>query len=191
MTFHELVEKARSVRGYDESRSITREEMLELVDCARLTPSAANRQPLKYALIHEKDEVSRMLALTRWGGALPERHLPDPGRGPAAFIVILQETEWVRDAAGIQRDVGIAAQTLLLAAAEKGLGGLMIGAFDPAGVKELLKLPDHLVPQLLIALGKPDETIVITEVKDGVTRYWRDEHDTHYVPKRRLEDIIY
>jgi nitroreductase len=132
-----------------------------------------------------------MLALTRWGGALPERHLPDPGRGPAAFIVILQETEWVRDAAGIQRDVGIAAQTLLLAAAEKGLGGLMIGAFDPAGVKELLKLPDHLVPQLLIALGKPDETIVITEVKDGVTRYWRDEHDTHYVPKRRLEDIIY
>ena len=87
--------------------------------------------------------------------------------------------------------MGIAAQTLLLAAAEKGLGGLMIGAFDPAGVKELLKLPDHLVPQLLLALGKPDETIVITEVKDGVTRYWRDEHDTHYVPKRRLEDIIY
>ena len=140
MTFHELVEKARSVRGYDESRSISREEMLELVDCARLTPSAANRQPLKYALVHEKDEVSRMLALTRWGGALPERHLPDPGRGPAAFIVILQETEWVRDAAGIQRDVGIAAQTLLLAAAEKGLCGLMIGAFDPAGVKELMKL---------------------------------------------------
>ncbi len=191
MDFCELVKKNRSYRGYDESRRIAREELMELVDCARMTPSAANKQPLKYALIWEEARVKQILPLTRWAAMLPERHLPDPGRGPAAFIVILQETEWVKDAASCQRDVGIAAQTMLLAAVEKGLGGLMIGAFDREKVSQALALPEHLVPQLLIALGKPDEKIVLTEALPGDSlRYYRDANDVHYVPKRRLEDII-
>lgn len=163
-----------------------------MTDCARLTPSAANRQPLKYDLIWEKEPVMETLKLTRWAAALPERHLPDPGKGPAAFIVILQETDWVKEPAACQRDIGIAAQTILLAAAEMGLGGLMIGNFDGGALKALRAYPDHLIPQLVIAVGKPAETVVLTEVgEDGATAYYRDERDVHYVPKRRLEDIIY
>ena len=191
MTFREMVEKNRSWRGFDESRIITREELLELADCARLTASGANRQPLRYDLIEQKEDVKAVLALTRWAAALPERHLPDPGKGPTAFVVLLQETEWVREAAACQRDVGIAAQTLLLAAVEKGLGGLMIGNFDWAALAAERRYPEHLVPQLVIALGKPAETIVLTEVgPDGSTAYWRDDQDVHYVPKRRLEDVV-
>ncbi len=191
MTFREMVEKNRSWRGFDESRIITREELLELADCARLTASGANRQPLRYDLIEQKEDVKAVLALTRWAAALPERHLPDPGKGPTAFVVLLQETEWVREAAACQRDVGIAAQTLLLAAVEKGLGGLMIGNFDRAALAAERRYPEHLVPQLVIALGKPAETIVLTEVgPDGSTAYWRDDQDVHYVPKRRLEDVV-
>ena len=191
MTFREMVEKNRSWRGFDESRIITREELLELADCARLTASGANRQPLRYDLIERKEDVKAVLALTRWAAALPERHLPDPGKGPTAFVVLLQETEWVREAAACQRDVGIAAQTLLLAAVEKGLGGLMIGNFDRAALAAERRYPEHLVPQLVIALGKPAETIVLTEVgPDGSTAYWRDDQDVHYVPKRRLEDVV-
>ncbi len=191
MTFREMVEKNRSWRGFDESRIITREELLELADCARLTASGANRQPLRYDLIEQKEDVKAVLALTRWAVALPERHLPDPGKGPTAFVVLLQEMEWVREAAACQRDVGIAAQTLLLAAVEKGLGGLMIGNFDRAALAAERRYPEHLVPQLVIALGKPAETIVLTEVgPDGSTAYWRDDQDVHYVPKRRLEDVV-
>lgn len=191
MTFREMVEKNRSWSGFDESRIITREELLELADSARLKASGANRQPLRYDLIEQKEDVKAVLALTRWAAALPERHLPDPGKGPTAFVVLLQETEWVREAAACQRDVGIAAQTLLLAAVEKGLGGLMIGNFDGAALAAERRYPEHLVPQLVIALGKPAETIVLTEVgPDGSTAYWRDDQDVHYVPKRRLEDVV-
>ena len=191
MTFLDMVKKNRSYRGFDESRRISREKLLELVECARLTPSAANRQPLKYDLIWQPEEVSAVLKLTRWAAALPERHLPDPGKGPTAFIVMLQETEWVKEAAACQRDIGIAAQTLLLAATEKGLGGLMIGNFDRAGLENLRQYPEHLVPQLVIALGKPDERIVLTEAEtNGPVSYYRDEQDVHYVPKRRLDDIV-
>jgi len=191
MTFLELVKKNRSYRGFDESRRISREELLELVECARLTPSGANRQPLKYDLVWQPEEVSAVLKLTRWAAALPERHLPDPGKGPTAFVVMLQETEWVKEAAACQRDIGIAAQTLLLAATEKGLGGLMIGNFDRAGLESLRRYPEHLIPQLVIALGKPDERIVLTEAEtNGPTSYYRDEQDVHYVPKRRLADIV-
>lgn len=191
MTFLEMVKKNRSYRGFDESRRISREELMEMVECARLTPSGANRQPLKYDLIWKAEEVGQVLPMTRWAAALPERHLPDPGKGPTAFIVLLQETAWVKEAAACQRDIGIAAQTLLLAATEKGLGGLMIGNFDRAGLEKIRHYPEHLIPQLVIALGKPAERIVLTEVgEDGATAYYRDEQDVHYVPKRRLEDII-
>ena len=67
----------------------------------------------------------------------------------------------------------------------------MIGNYDRAGLQETLRLPAHLSPQLVIALGKPAETVVLTEVgPNGSTTYYRDEQDVHYVPKRRLEDVI-
>lgn len=192
MTFYELVKRNRSYRGFDQQRRISREELEELVDCARITPSAANRQPLRYDLVWEPAETAGVQALTKWAAALPERHLPDPGKEAAAFIVILQETEWVRNAASCQIDVGIAAQTMLLAAVEKGLGGLMIGNFNREGLTELRGYPEHLVPQLVIAIGKPAEKIELTEVQpDGSTKYYRDEQDIHYVPKRRLKEVIW
>ena len=192
MEFYDLVRQNRSYRGFDERREISWKELTELVDCARMTPSGANRQPLKYDLVHDRGQVAQVLKMTRWAAALPERHLPDPGKGPTAFVILLQETEWARNEAACQRDVGIVAQTLLLAAVEKDLGGLMIGNFDREGLKRIRRYPDHLVPQLVIALGKPAERIILTEVgEDGNTSYFRDAEDVHYVPKRRLQDVIW
>ena len=67
----------------------------------------------------------------------------------------------------------------------------MIGNFNPDEFQQALDLTDRFIPVLLIALGKPDEQIVLTEVgEDGVTDYYRDENDIHYVPKRSLQDIL-
>ena len=187
----DLAKKSRSYRGYDETRPMTREELLELVDCARYAPSSVNRQPFKYFLAWEKETLDTIQPLTGWARALPHMRLPHPGKNPTGFIVICQETEWDPDLSRYLRDVGAAAQTMLLAAAEKGLGGIMIGNFSPKRVAEALKLPDHIVPMLILALGKPDETVVLTDVPaDGSLNYYRDENDVHYVPKRRLEDVV-
>lgn len=187
----ELVKKNRSYRGYNEARQIKKEELLELVECARLCPSSVNKQPLCYYLAWEKDEVRRLQSETRWARALPQMQLPHKGMYPAAFIVILQDTTIDSNLARYQKDIGIVAQTMLLAAVEKGLGGCMIGNFGAGSVRKTLKLTDTLAPMLIVALGEPKETIVIREIEKGEsTDYYRDENDVHYVPKRKLKDIV-
>lgn len=189
--FIDMVKKNRSCRGYDISRRVTKDELLYMVDCARLSAASVNIQPLKYYLAWEEDEVSRIQPLTKWAKGLPQLELPHPGMEPAAFIVICHDTGIVGRSAVFMRDVGIAAQTMLLAATEMDLGGCMIGSFDAGQVKAELVLPAELDPVLIVAVGKPAEQIVLTEAEpDGSVKYYRDADDVHYVPKRRLKDIV-
>ena len=187
----ELAKKSRSYRGYDESRKLTKEELTYFVDCARFAPSSVNGQPFMYLLANDRDTVDKIQPLTGWARALPQMKLPHEGKCPTAFIVICQNTEWDADLKRYLKDVGIVAQTMLLAAAEKDLGGIMIGNFSPQRISEALALPETIVPMLIVAFGKPDEKIVLTEAGLGESvKYYRDENDVHYVPKRRLSDII-
>lgn len=187
----DLVKANRSYRGYDESCRITKEELLEMVDCARLAASSVNQQPLRYYLAWEKEEVDKIQKMTNWAKGLPELELPHKGMCPTGFIVICQDTRVWEALARFQKDVGIAAQTILLCATEMGLGGCMIGNFNAGAVKEKLGLAAYLAPLLIVAIGKPSEKVVLTEVgMDEPIAYYRDENDVHYVPKRRLEDIV-
>ena len=191
MTMKELVLANRSYRGYDESYHFTEQQLLELVDLARCTASSVNMQPLKYYIAWEQAKVDTIQRMTHWARGLPDMTLPHPGMCPTAFIVICQDTEINPSLTRFQKDIGIAAQTMLLGAAEQGLGGCMIGNFAPAQVKAELALPESLEPMLIVALGKPAEKIVLTEAEtDGSVKYYRDENDVHYVPKRRLADIV-
>jgi len=187
----ELVEKNRSYRGYDESRKMTREELVEFVDCARLTASAANKQPLRYYLAWEQEQLDKIQPLTGWAKALPERRLPLPGKNPTGFIVICRDVNVAKTKEECMCDVGIAAQTMLLYAAEKGLGGIMIGNFSPERIKKALGLSEEFEPVLIVAFGKPDEEVRLVEAeKDASLKYYRDANNVHYVPKRKLEDVL-
>lgn len=189
--FKELVKKNRSYRGYDESYRFTKEQLEDYVDTTRYTASSVNMQPLKYFIAYEKEMVDTIQAMTKWARALPDLDLPYVGKRPTGFIVICQDINLAPNTSRFMKDVGIVAQTILLQATEEGLGGCMIGNFQPDEVKSTLKFDDNIVPLLIVALGKPDEEIVITEVtEEGGTNYYRDEADIHYVPKRSLEDIL-
>lgn len=189
--FKDLVKQSRSYRGYDSSRKLTKEELMEFVDCARYAPSSVNAQPLRYYLAWEEEEVALVQSMTHWAKALPQLELPHKGMCPTGFIIICQD-KFIDDALNrYQKDVGIVAQTILLAAVEQGLGGCMIGNFLAGEVKEKLHLPENLAPLLIVAIGKPAEKIVLTEIEEGDDiHYYRDEQDVHYVPKRKLQDII-
>ena len=192
MNFKDLVIKNRSYRGFDESVKITRQQLEELVDCARLAPAAQNIQPLKYYLSCDSDTNGIIQPLTRWAGALPDHNLPYEGHRPTAFIVIcFDKTIGGEEPAKFMKDVGICAQTIMLAAAYQDINGCMIGAFSAEKVAQALSLPSHLHPVLILALGKGDEDIKIVEVQNSATKYYRDANDTHYVPKRSLaEELI-
>ena len=189
--FLDLVKQARSHRGFRQDRKVTRQELEHLVECARFTPAARNDQVLKYYLAEKPETVAAIQPLTRWAGALAELHLPRKGAEPVAYIVICLDGSLAENPAPYQRDVGIVAQTMLLAAAEMGLNGCMIGSFAAGELREKLDLPEAIKPQLLLALGEGTDRIVMTDVgEDGSTTYYRDAEDTHYVPKRTLEQLI-
>ena len=128
--FKDIVKASRSYRGYDESYRFSREELEDFVDCARFAPSSVNAQPFRYYLAWEKEEVDRIQKLTNWARALPQMQLPHPGMCPTGFIIICQDLNLGASIPRYQKDVGIVAQTMLLAAAERGLGGCMIGNYN-------------------------------------------------------------
>ncbi|MGC9399249.1 MAG: nitroreductase family protein [Anaerolineae bacterium] len=188
MTLSELVRKNRSYRRFDATVPVTLETLRALVDLARLSASAANRQPLKFVLSADAQRNAQIFPCLAWAGYLKDWKGPAEGERPTAYIVIVGDREISRDF-GV--DHGIAAQSIMLGAAERGLGGCMIGSIDRPRLRGVLGLPERYEILLVLALGKPAETVVIDAVDEsGDIRYWRDEEDVHHVPKRSLESLI-
>jgi nitroreductase len=184
----ELIRQNRSCRRFYQEQPVSRETLLSLVDLARVSASAANLQPLKYALSWEPEKNAAIFATLAWAGYLKDWPGPVEGERPAAYLVIMGDREI---AANFGCDHGIAAQSILLGAREKGLGGCMIGSIQRDRLRQRLNLSQRYDILLVIALGRPKEEVVLTEVRPGGDiKYWRDEKGVHHVPKRRLEDII-
>jgi nitroreductase len=184
----DLVIKSRSYRRFDQSYAVDRATLRELVDLARLSPSGMNMQSLKYILSAEPELNARIFTALGWAAYLREWLGPAEGERPTAYIVILGDTAIQRDSGC---DHGIAAQSIMLGAAEKGLGGCMIGSINKSVLRAVLNIPEQYEILLVLALGKPAETVVLETVgADGSVRYWRDEAGVHHVPKRTLDAII-
>jgi len=187
--FLDLVRRNRSIRRFREDERLNRETLLELVDLARQAGSSMNLQPLKFFLSFTPETNARIFPLVKWAGYLKGWSGPADGERPAAYIIIFGDRT-IGDA--FSHDTGIAAQTILLGAVEKGINGCMLGSFTHTEVRDALDIPDHLETQLILALGLPAEKSVLEEVDEtGSIRYWRDEHEVLPVPKRPLEDLIF
>jgi nitroreductase len=184
----DLILKNRSYRRFHQDRAIDRDTLVELIDLARLSASGSNMQPLKYILSNDAETNAEIFSTLAWAGFLKDWEGPSEGERPAAYIVVLHDTE-IRASAGC--DHGIAAQSIMLGAVEKGLGGCMLGAIKRPVLRAKLDIPERYEIQLVLALGVPKETVVVEPTgEEGSIRYYRDEEDVHHVPKRPLEEII-
>jgi nitroreductase len=180
--------KNRSYRRFHEEVDIKIETLKELVDLGRLSASAMNAQPLKYILSCEVEKNSLIFPHLVWATFLKTWPGPAEGERPSAYVVILGDAEISRY---WDYDAGIAAQSILLGAIEKGLGGCMIANIRKEDVRKALKIPERYEILLVLALGKPNENVVVETVgSDGNTKYWRDSEGVHHVPKRPLDEII-
>ena len=189
MSIEALVLANRSYRAFDESRPITGDIMKNLIDLARHTPSGMNRQPLRYRILTEQGDLDKMRTNARFASSLG-LGLPPEGHRPTGYIIICTDKEANSPTTLALKDVGIAAQTILLAAAEQGFGGCMLGSFDPARVLSDFSLDARYEPQLVIALGTPDEKIVLHDTDGDSLSYYRDDDNTHHVPKRSLDSVL-
>ena len=184
----DLIKSNRSFRRFYQQQAIAGETLKKLVNLARLSASAANLQPLKYILASEPPKNAAIFSCLAWAGYLTDWPGPAEGERPAAYIIILHDREVAKE---VWCDHGIAAQSMLLGARAMGLGGCMLGSIKKDQLRELLQIPNRYAILLVIALGKPKETVVLEEVgPDGSIKYWRDDDGVHHVPKRRLEDLI-
>lgn len=185
----ELMLNERSYRSFDESVKIDRDTLVGFVENARLIPSSVNLQPLKYRICNSQADCDFMLSLTKWAALLKDYEIPPKGHAPTAYIVICIDKN-VSDKSIFDKDVGIAAQTIMLSAVEAGFGGCMIGNFNPTKVTEALELPEGVVPSLVLGLGKPDEEIILEAIGEKGSAYYRDAEGKHRVPKRALDEIL-
>jgi nitroreductase len=184
----ELIVRNRSYRRFYQEVPIPCETLRDLVDLARLSASGANRQPLKYMVSCEPERNAQIFANLNWAGYLPEWGGPVEGERPAGYVVILGDTA-ITQSFGI--DHGIAAQSIMLGATEKGLGGCMIASINKEGLRQVLAIDPRHEILLVLALGKPKETVVIDPVgPEGDIKYWRDAEQVHHVPKRALAEIL-
>mgnify|MGYP001614291061 FL=1 len=183
-----LVENNRSYRRFQEDKPISVHILRDLIDLARLTPSARNVQPLRYMLVTKQSEREKVFPSLAWAGNLKDWPGPEAGERPSGYVIILRQKE-LKDAAGV--DHGIVAQTIMLGAVEKGFGGCIIGAINKKQLRQELAIDEQYEILLVLALGVPAEVVVIEDLPaSGDTGYWRDEQSVHHVPKRQLDELI-
>lgn len=188
MDFKNLAKKNRSFRRFDEQFVIYRDTLLELIELTRYAASGRNAQPLKYFLSNEKVLNELIFSTLAWAGYLKDWPGPEKGERPSAYIIVLLDHN-ISD--NFLCDDGIAMQNILLGAVEKGLGGCIIRSINKSRLTAILNLPERFEIIDVVALGKPVETVVITNVgENGDIKYYRDGNGVHYVPKRSLNEMI-
>jgi nitroreductase len=179
----DIVKKTRTYRRFKQDE-ISMEQLENLVGLARFAPSGANSQPLRYVLINDKEMRDKIFPSISWAGALRDWDGPVEGEKPVAYIMLVSERP-------ATINTGIAAQTIVLGAMEQGIGACMLGALRREQAAEAVSLNSDYKIELLIALGYPNETIVVDDVRKGSRlAYYRDNEDVHHVPKIILDDMI-
>ena len=180
-----LILKSRSVRRFHQDKKIDKDILNQIIDNVRNTASARNIQPLKYSAITSEQMCEKVFSTIGWAGYLQDG-APIDGERPVGYIVIFNDKDI---ASNSMWDQGIVSQTISLSLAEKNIGCCIIASVKRELFKSLIPHDDNLEIALIVAIGYPKEDVVLTEMKDNEFKYFRDDANVHYVPKRSYNEI--
>ncbi len=188
--FLDMMKKCRSCRRFDNNYQISDEVLNKIMECVRFAPTGGNLQTLRYFVTNKKDEVATIFAQTKWAALFKDWN-PAPHEQPTAFIIICTQKSLEARRPYLKTDVGIAAQTIMLAASSENLSGCMLGSFNEPNLCELLNLTEDYHIELVVALGKAAESITYDDAQSPENlAYYRDENDVHHVPKLTINNLI-
>ncbi len=184
MDFNKILQERRTIRRFKQL-PVSDEALRSLIDGARRSSSAANRQPLRYIVARTPELVAALLPLTAWAGFVQPHRNPELNvSAPAAFIAVTAPA----DAAPIvHADAGAAIQTIEFQAWSLGLGCCWLGAIKRPEICQVLGIPAETQLLYLVAVGYPDEAPVCEDSDD--TKYYLDDQDCLHVPKLPLDKI--
>jgi nitroreductase len=187
MDIIEVIKSRRSIRRFSQEK-LDRSLLIELVEAARCAPASANTQSLEYIVVDEPAVCGRLFETLSWAGHVRPNRNPQPGQRPAAYIVVVSDTDIKKDASV---DAACAIENILLAAWSKGVGSCWLGAIDRMKIIEILNIGEKYQVDSVIALGKPAERPVMEDAVTENTKYYLDSQDVLHVPKRPLKKILH
>ena len=187
MDAYDLIISRRTVRNFAPD-PIDEETLIKLIDAARLAPCGANLQPLRFLAVNDSDLKQQVFSTLKWAAYIAPHGNPPAGREPAAYIIILSDQNV--GSKTIQMDVGFAAENLLIAGLCFNVAGCAILSFNPRKIVEIFNLPEHIKPELVLALGRPGEFPEMVDGRDEV-KYWRDEEGRHFTPKKPRDQVMF
>lgn len=185
MNVSEALLKRRTIRKFTQKK-IEKNDLMDLIEYARLAAYPANLQPLKFAIIDNDADVAKVFPLTKWAGYLPDGG-PKSGEEPTAYIVVLGDKS-VKSS--FEVEAGAAVTSMMLGAWEKGIASCWLGSVNRKKFMEEFKLSeDDYSLVYVLALGYPAQESQICEMTDSV-KYFEDENKVLNVPKRSVNEIL-
>jgi nitroreductase len=186
MKTYEAIKKRRSIRKFQQ-KSINLKIIKELLNAARLAPSAANIQPLKYIIIASQKKLGLTFSTLKWAAYIAPKGTPKKDERPMAYVIVLIDKE--KEKIPCQRDVGAAVENILLLATAEGLASCWLASVDRKKLANILQLSQKYKIDSVVALGYAKEESQAEEWK-GDIKYFKDRQGKMHVPKRKLENLI-
>ncbi|RLF39226.1 MAG: nitroreductase [Thermoplasmata archaeon] len=176
MELYDVIRLRKSIRSYDNSKSVEEEKIRYILECAQRAPSWMNKQCWHFIVITDREkilEVAKTDIINRWIKQAPviivgcaDPHLSGSREGIDYYIV----------------DTAIAMEHLILAATDVGLGTCWIGAFNENKIKELLEIPPRIRIVALTPVGYPKEETLSAKSRKLIVRSTK---------RRSLKEIIH
>ena len=187
MNIYEFIKSRRTIRKFKQDE-LSVEQLQKYIDVARVAPSAANIQPLKYIVVKSREMSEKMFLLVKWAGYLATEYNPEEGERPTAYVVVCADTT-IRKA-GYDMDIGAAVENMMLCALADNVGACWMLSIDRDEIRKLLSIDEHLEISCVVAMGYLAETPKEALVENGDIKYYLDKTNTLCVPKRQMGDII-
>lgn len=187
MNFTEFINSRRTIRKFSQ-KPIERELIEKFINCARLAPSGANLQPIKYIGINSKEMTDKIFPHVKWAGYLAPNYNPKENERPTAYIAICSDKN-IRET-GFDMDIGAAAENIILSALEDGIGSCWMLSIDREKITEILNLDENITLSTVIALGYPTESPKAVDVVDDNIKYYLNDENTLCVPKRSMDEVL-
>ena len=187
MKTKEAIEKRRTIRRFKQ-KSVSNDEIRELLDAARLASSGGNMQQIRFHVIQKNDVVKQVFDTTLWAAFVKPNRTPEWGKNAPLSFILLTGPE--NAGSLICADAGAAIENMQLCATEMGVGCCWIGSFGKEKVSTILSLPEDMEALYLLAVGYPDESPIQEDIDiNGSPKYYLDEDDCLHVPKYTVDAL--
>ena len=186
----DLIAKTRSIRRYKQNEPVSMDALTYIAHAARFVPSTGNMQRLRLLLVNDDRCDAIFNELSFAAHLRPDWQGPAEGEHPAAYIIVMTDTE---PDVNLAIDMGVAAEAMLITAREEGLGGCIFRSFNRAKLGKILGKEPYM-PAMVISIGYSDEVVILQDSSkvrpDGDLRSYRTQYGHHIVPKIPLSTLL-